>query len=97
MSVNSAKEGLNGYKKVNERKKEAVEMLNKYISLFNENAVFTFPAGYEIDIGAFFILTDEAKTQKERIKKFKSIILEDNHWEITPKLLRNATILKELS
>lgn len=70
-----------------ERKEEAVAILEGYNTLFNGNSKLTFPNNpQDIDVGAFFILTDEAITQKHMIRKFNSIMLENDRWEITYEL-----------
>lgn len=76
--------------KINERKKEAVDILKEYIPLFNKNSMFTFPSDIQdIDVGAFFILTDEATTRRHNIKEFKSIILKNGKWEISQELCKS--------
>jgi hypothetical protein len=72
---------------IDERKNEAIDILKGYNTLFNENSKLTFPINpQDIDVGAFFILTDEAITRKHKIKKFKNIMLENDQWKITQEL-----------
>jgi hypothetical protein len=78
---------LDNKKMIDKRKKEAKAIIKGYNTLFNGNSKLTFPNNYQdIDVGAFFILTDEAITQKHMIRKFNSIILENDRWEITQEL-----------
>ena len=78
---------LDNKKMIDKMKKEAKAIIKGYNTLFNGNSKLTFPNNYQdIDVGAFFILTDEAITQKHMIRKFNSIILENDRWEITQEL-----------
>ena len=75
---------------INERKEEAVDILKAYIPLFIKNSKLEFPTNYQdIDVGAFFILTDEAISRRHKINRFKSIILENGQWEITHELCKS--------